>query len=311
MKVVFFGTSVFAVPMLEEIINSKHSVLAVVTQPDRKKGRLLNIGVTAVKERALSKSLKVLQPEQLDGVFASELGKLSSDIFVVIAYGHILKKHVLKIPKRYSINVHASLLPKYRGAAPINWAVMNGESKTGISIIRINERMDEGDVISCIETKIKKDDTSSTLSERLSKLGAELLVKTLDLMEEGKEKFEKQDSEKATYAEKLTKQSGLIDWNKGALEIHNKVRGTVPWPGAYTFFDSKKINIWQTSVLGGEGKPGEIVEAEGKNLIIGTGKGLLGVKEIQAEGKKRMGVSDFLRGYRTLKKGQVFKTKAS
>jgi len=311
MKVVFFGTSVFAVPMLEGIINSKHSVLAVVTQPDRKKGRLLNIAVPAVKEVALSKSLKVLQPEELDDAFTSELSKLASDIFVVIAYGHILKKHVLKIPKRYSINVHASLLPKYRGAAPINWAVMNGESKTGVTIIKINERMDEGDVLSHIETKIKKDDTSSTLSERLSKLGKELLIKTLDLIEEGKEKFEKQDSEKATYAKKLTKQSGLIDWNKGALEIHNKVRGVVPWPGAYTFFDGKKINIWQTSVLDGEGKSGEIVEVEGKTLIIGTGKGLLGVKEIQAEGKKRMGVEDFLRGYRTLKKGQVFKTKAS
>lgn len=297
MNVVFFGTSKFAMPSLKKLISSNHRILAVITQPDRRKGRHLKLSVSPVKEAAEKFKLKILQPEKLDKAFINKLKSLNPDIFIVIAFGHILKKEVLEIPSFYSVNLHASLLPKYRGAAPINWATMNGETKTGITIIKMNEMMDEGDIILQREVDINPDDTSFTLGEKLSQVGADSLLRTLEDIENNRVNFIKQNSKIATYARKLKKEDGLIDWKKTATEIHNKVRGLIPWPGAYTILNRKMLKMWKTQVLEEKaGKPGEIIRAEGDSLIIGTAKGQLKILELQLEAGKRMNVASFLRG---------------
>lgn len=299
MDIVFFGTSEFGVPSLLKLAASKHKILAVVTQPDSRKGRHLKLSISPVKEAAAKFKLKILQPEKLDETFINKLKSLNPDIFIVIAFGHILKKEVLQIPSFYSINLHASLLPKYRGAAPINWATMNGETKTGVTIIKMNELMDEGDIILQRESDINPEDTSFTLGKKLSQLGADLLLRTLEDIENNKEHFIRQDSKEATYARKLKKEDGLIDWKKTAAEIHNKVRGLIPWPGAYTILNRKILKIWRTEVLEEKkGKPGEIIKAEGDSLTVGTAKGQLKILELQLEAGKRMNVANFLRGHK-------------
>lgn len=305
MNIVFFGTSKFAVPNLKKLIASNHKVLAVVTQPDRKKGRHLKLSISPIKETALKNNIRLWQPELLDDNFINELKKLKADLFIVIAYGRILKKEVLEVPLIYSINLHASLLPKYRGAAPINWAIINGEAKTGVTIIKMNEKMDEGDIISSKEADILPEDNSFTLDEKLSEIGAKLLSETLGVIEKRKEKFIKQDSKKASYAKKLNKEDGLIDWKKSAFEIHNKVRGTLPWPGAHTIFNGKILKILETELLKEKiGKPGEAVKAEGE-LIIGAGNGSLKILELQLEAGKKMDASSFMRGH-DVSKGVFF-----
>ena len=306
MKIIFFGSSEFAVPSLERILDSGHEVMAVVTQPDREKGRDLEIQATPVKNFASSRKVPIYQPENLrDHSVQERLKGLSADLFVVVAYGKILPRELLDIPGFYAINLHASLLPKYRGAAPIARAIMSGEKETGLTIIRMNEKMDEGDVVLQRKVGIEGADTSEALSQRLSRLGAILLIDAIRFIEEERISFKKQNERKATLAPILKKEDGLIDWNKDASEIHNKVRGTIPWPGAYTYFDSKKINIWKTSVLDGSGAPGEVIET-GKELLVGAKKGLLKIEEIQIEGKRRMESAEFLRGYRNLEKGSKF-----
>ena len=309
MRVIFFGTSDFAVPTLRKLAGSGHKLAAVITQPDKRKGRNLEVGTSPVKALALSKNLKILQPDVPDAAFKKELTGLNADISVVVAYGHILNKGILEVPGLYSINLHGSLLPKYRGAAPINWAIINGETKTGVAVIKMNERMDEGDIILSKETIIEEGDTFSSLSLRLSFMGADLVLDALNMIEKGAVIFRKQSPGEATYARKLVKEDGIIDWDNNALQIHNKVRGTIPWPGAYTYFGDKKINVWKTYVADGSGMPGEVIQAEGDDLVVGTKKGLLKIHEIQLEGKKRMSTDDFLRGYRGLKKGNKFSIK--
>jgi len=306
MKIVFFGSSEFAVPSLERLLESQHKISAVITQPDRKKGRCLKLSATPVKTLASERGVKIYQPESLEE--ASSLKRLksfSADLFAVVAYGLILPKKILEIPKLYSVNLHASLLPKYRGAAPVSRAVMNGETETGLTVIRMNERMDAGDIILQRRVAIEKEDTSETLNGRLANLGAVLLADTVRFIEGDKVSFKKQDEKKATLAPRLKKEDGLIDWKKSAVEILDKIRGTVPWPGAYTYFKNKKVGIRKAALAYGEGPPGEIFEAE-KELIIGTKKGLLNVLEIQAEGKRAMPAADFLRGRRDVKKGEKF-----
>ncbi|MGB2706211.1 MAG: methionyl-tRNA formyltransferase, partial [Candidatus Omnitrophota bacterium] len=236
MKIVFFGSSEFAVPSLERLLESQHQVLAVVTQPDRKKGRRrLTISATPVKRAALARGLNILQTADLEetGTF-KKLKSLKADLFVVVSFGQILTQRVLSIPKIYCINLHPSLLPKYRGAAPVNRAIMNGEKTTGLTIIKMNERMDAGDIILQRGIPIEREDDSETLNDKLSELGAVLLLDAIRFIEEDRIAFKKQNDKKTTLAPRLKKEDGIIDWEKDARQIHNRVRGTLPWPGAYT-----------------------------------------------------------------------------
>ncbi|NQU95158.1 MAG: methionyl-tRNA formyltransferase [Candidatus Omnitrophica bacterium] len=306
MKIVFFGSSDFAVSSLRMLLDSKHKVLAVVTQPDRKRGRNLKVSATPVNDLASSKNISVYQPENVgEKDFLKRLKSFSADLFVVVAFGQILPGEVLGIPKRYSLNLHASLLPKYRGAAPINRAIINGETKTGLTIIRMNERMDAGDIVLQRKVEIEREDTSESLRDKLSELGAILLLDAVRFIEEDRIDFKKQDEKKVTLAPKMKKEDGAIDWNTAAVEIQNRIRGVIPWPGAYTYLGDKRINIWKATAQDGTANPAEIVEAE-KELIVGTKKGFLKVEEIQAEGKRRMGTEEFLRGYQGLNRGDTF-----
>lgn len=305
MNIVFFGTSEFAMPALRAIINSRHRLLAVVTQPDRKKGRRLKITSPPTKVLALSKSIEVFQPQDASANEAVEhLKRLKSDLFVVISFGQILKKEVLSIPKFFSINLHGSLLPRYRGAAPTNWAIINGDKVTGITVIRMNERLDEGDIITAKEVEIEEGDTNITLSEKLSEVGARLVLDVLDSIDTGRDlDFKKQDDSRASYAPKLKKEDGLIDWGKAACDIHNKVRGLIPWPGAYTSYEGKILKIWRTrpdSLLAEKGSyPGEVMDvSKGKGIIVNTGAGTLTIENLQLEGKKVLDADSFVRGHK-------------
>jgi methionyl-tRNA formyltransferase len=305
MKIIFFGTSVFAVKSLEKLLSSGHEVMACVTQPDKKKGRALKVLPPPVKEAAVKAGLPVLQPGKLDGGFAEVLKAMRPEIFVVIAYGHILKRSILEIPSKYSVNVHASLLPKYRGAAPINWAVANGEKKTGVTVIRMNEMMDAGDIIARAEMDILDTDDASILDKKLSEAGARLLLKTLDDISAGRERFTAQDENSATLARKLRKEDGMIDWTACAGEIRDKVRGLQPWPGAYTSIHGKILNLWNVSIAAGQGKPGEVLKASDGELIVGAADGSVRINEIQLEAKRRMDTQSFLRGFRGIARGDV------
>jgi len=298
MKIIFFGTSIFAVPSLEALIKSKHEVLVSVTQPDRPKGRSGIPSPPPVKQAAKKYNIKILQPERLDQQFFDKIRSLEADLLVVVAYGHILKKELLDIPRICSVNVHASLLPKYRGAAPINRAIINGETKTGITIIRMNERLDEGDIISSSEVNIDPDDNSLSLGEKLSREGSQLLLKTIENIKNDIVDFKKQDPLRASYARKLSKEEGLIDWQDEAVRIHNKVRGLLPWPSAYTHYGNKILKILKTETLGQKtGNSGEIIKAEGDDFIVGTGLGAIKILELQLEGSKSMDAASFLRGH--------------
>jgi len=309
MKIIFFGTSDFAIPALKGLLESRHKVLAVVTQPDRKKGRSLKLSPPPTKVLALSENIPVYQPADASGKESVDyLKKLNADIFVVISFGQILKKEALSVPKLYSINVHGSLLPKYRGAAPTNWAIINGERSSGVTIIRMNERMDEGDIILKKEAAIEDDDTNITLSEKLSVAGAVALEEALDLIEKDRDlKFTPQDNSHASYAPKLKKEDGLIDWNEPAAKVRNRVRGLLPWPGAYTHYEGRILKVLKTEVLNDAVRergvnPGEVLDvAKGKGIIVRAGDGLVAIQNLQLEGKKILDADSFVRGHRIAK----------
>jgi methionyl-tRNA formyltransferase len=306
MKTVFMGTPSFACPFLEALLE-KEEVVAVVTQPDRPSGRGRKFSQSPVKEMAIRNGLRVLQPESVKNEgFFSELKNLCPDLIVVVAFGEILQKRILDIPKWGAINVHASLLPKYRGAAPIQWAIINGDEVTGISIIRMDEGMDTGEILHLQEVPIQPDETAGELEDRISIIGAKCLIKTLRDIEEGKAILKPQDHSLATYAPKLKKGDGEIDWRHSAKDIRNRIRGMNPWPVAFTFLDGKLLRIFKAKIVNSEtkGNPGEVIEAKGDNLFIQTGDGVLLLQEVQLEGRKRMAVSEFLRGY-CLKKGTI------
>lgn len=305
MNIVFFGTSEFAIPPLREILKSRHKLLAVVTQPDRKRGRSLKLSPPPAKVLALAKSIPVYQPEDASGIAAIEyLKKLNADLFVVVSFGQILKKGVLAIPKFYSINLHGSLLPKYRGAAPTNWAIINGDVSSGVTVIKMNEKMDEGDILFKTEIDIDDEDTNITLSEKLAEVGASALLTAIDLIANSKNpNFTKQDEGQATYAPKLKKEDGLIDWKMSAVKIHNRVRGLLPWPGAYTYCNGKILKILKTEISGNtvadNSKTGEVVEIiKDKGMVVRTGSGDILISHVQLEGKKDMDVDSFLRGHK-------------
>lgn len=311
MNIVFFGTSDFAIPALMAFLESTHKVLAVVTQPDRKKGRQLKLSPPPTKVLALTHDIKVYQPQDASSAEAiNYLKQFSADLFVIVSFGQILKKEVLFVPKFYSINLHGSLLPKYRGAAPTNWAIINGDRSSGVTVIKMNERMDEGDIILKKEVEIDKEDTNITLSEKLSELGAKVLMEAIGLIESKKAVFQKQESSKVTYAPKLKKEDGLINWSEGAIKIHDRVRGLIPWPGAYTHFDGKILKIWKTALSDYAGadaiKDGTVLDiVKNKGIIVKTASGALAITHLQIEGKKILDADAFLRGHR-IEKGYKF-----
>ena len=298
MKIVFFGSSDFSVPSLEKILNSTHRVVAVVTQPDRLKGRHQEVCQTPVKTLAVSHGIEVYQPENVNGEESIKyLKALKADVFVVVSYGEILSKDVLAIPKIFSVNLHPSLLPKYRGAAPINWAIIKGETRTGLTVMRMNEKTDEGDIMMQRKIDIEKDETAEVLSRRLSNLGAILLLDAIRFIKIDKAKFKRQGA-RGPYAPKLKKEDGLIDWKRPAKEIQNKVRGLVPWPVAYTTFEDKTLKIWKSRELPLYEKmsPGKIFESRKEGLYVVCGKNSILIEELQLEGSKRMDAASFARG---------------
>lgn len=309
-KIIFFGSDIFAKPCLEALVRTGFCVSSVVTQPDKQKGRHLQIGFSAIKETALELKLPVVQPEQLsDVVFLKQLKELDPDFLVVVAYGKILSAKILTVPRLMAINVHASLLPKYRGAAPINWAIMSGEYETGVTIMKMDERMDEGGIIAQEKTKILADDSAMTLRERLAGMGAELLIKVLRQAQSGKKvSVAQQDDSSASLAPKLKKSDGIIDWKQGARQIQDRIRGLQPWPGAFTKYKGKTLKILRTEVESGvdlKASPGAIVGVSRDGLIVETGNGLLRIEEVQLESSKRMSAWDFVCGHR-VKAGEIF-----
>ena len=298
MKIIFMGTPEFAVPSLKALTESEDEVIAVVCQPDKPVGRKRELHKPLTKQFAESRNISVLQPAKIrnNEKFLNELKQLAPDLICVAAYGKILPKEVLDLPVHGCINVHSSLLPKYRGAAPINWAIINGESRTGVTTMLMDEGMDTGDILLIEETNITADDTSETLTKRLSEIGAELLIKTIDkLKQEGLNPIKQSDSE-ATLAPILKKEHGEIDWSKSATEIRNQIRGLLPWPVAYTNLNGKMLKIFSADVSEKSGDPGVVLEASKSILRIACGSGSLDLKELQLEGNKKMEIRSFLAG---------------
>lgn len=293
------GTPDFAVPCLKKLLNSEHEVAAVFTQPDKKKGRGYALTAPPIKELALKYDIEVFQPENLKTPEVLELmSNLKPDLIVVVAYGKILPSTILNLPSLGCINVHGSLLPKYRGAAPIQWSVINGEKVTGVTTMYMNEGLDTGDIILQSETKLGKDETAGELFDRLSSMGADLLMETLKKFECGCIVRKKQDDNNATYAPMLDKSFAKIDWNNSATKIHNLVRGLNPWPIAMTVVNEKILKIYKTKVKTDIcGSPGEVKSI--KPFIVACGdNSAIEILELQLESKKRMCSSEFFRGYR-------------
>lgn len=302
MRIVFMGTPDFAVPCLEALAGSGYDIAAVVTQPDKPVGRKQSVlKAPAVKEAAIRLGIaNILQPEKIrTSEFVDAISAIAPDVIVTAAYGKILPKSVLDIPKHGCINVHASLLPKYRGAAPIQWALINGDSKTGVTTILMDEGMDTGDILLMKEIGIPSDMNAQELFDCLRILGAEVLLETLEALRDGTLTRKPQDHSKAVYVPMMTREIGLIDWKKSAVEIHNLVRGTNPWPGAYTFYRGKRLKIWKTTVcqendgfLPNSGvdtvKPGMLLKCLKDGLIVATGSGLLSITELQFDNCRRM-----------------------
>ena len=299
MKIVFMGTPDFSVNALENIVKAGHDVVGVITQPDKPKGRGGKMQYTPVKEKALELGLDVYQPQRVkETEFIEKLKEMNPDAIVVIAFGQILPKAILDMPKYGCINVHASLLPKYRGAAPIQWSVIDGERETGVTTMYMNEGLDTGDIIDKVVVPIDKKETGGSLFDKLAIEGGKLILKTLIELENGTAVRTPQDDSKSNYAGMINKQLGKIDFNKSANEIERLIRGLNPWPSAYTKMDGKTLKIWDADVDDSENDsaPGTITEV-GKDFIrVATGKGSLKILELQLEGKKRMKTRDFLNG---------------
>jgi len=306
MKIIFMGTPEPAAHCLKALLDAREDIIVVVTQPDRPKGRGLKVSISAVKEQALKNDLKLLQPENVkDKVFISEIRSFEPDLIVVVAFGKILPKEILDIPKNGCVNVHASLLPKYRGAAPVQWAILNGEKETGISIFKLAETLDTGDIIAQKKVSIDEEDTSSTLTSKLFDVGAKLLVETVSSIGKGTIRPIKQNDREASYAPTLKKELGVIDWKQPAKKIHDKIRALDPWPGAYTFCKEKILKIWgsEISEQGKEidrivCKPGEIIDMiKDRGFVVGACDGSILILEVQPESGKRMPAYQFAIGH--------------
>lgn len=309
MRVIFMGTPDFAVETLEEIIKAGHEVVLVVSQPDKAVGRSKALKYTPVKACAIEHGIEVYQPERVrEEACVEYLRGYAPDIIIVEAFGQIIPKAILDMPRYGCVNVHASLLPKYRGAAPIQWAVINGDMVTGVTTMRMSEGLDTGDMILKQEVIIREDETGGSLFERLSKTGAKLCVKTMEAIEAGTATYTPQNDEEATHTKKIQKELGSIDWTRDAKAIECLIRGLDPWPSAYTRLNDKTLKIWKAKVIPGESgtAPGCIVKVEKSGITVQTGEGMLLLTEIQLEGKKRMSVEAFLNGY-PVEAGTYFK----
>lgn len=299
MKIVFMGTPEFAVPCLQKIIDEGHEVLAVVTQPDKPKGRGKKLAMPPVKELALKYNIDVYQPVKArEESFVEKLKEINPELIVVVAFGQILPKSILDIPKFGCVNVHASLLPKYRGAAPLNWVIINGEEKTGVTTMYMDVGLDTGDMILKSEIPLDDEITAGELHDKMMIDGANVLKETIDLIAQGKAPREKQNDDETCYSPIMDKTLGNIDWNKSAKDIHNLVRGVNPWPSAYTTYENQTMKIWKTKVVdkNSDKAPGTILKVDKEGIEVNTGNGVIQIIEIQMSGKKRMVVSEYIKG---------------
>lgn len=300
MKVIFMGTPDFSVGTLAALVEAGHEVVLAVTQPDKPKGRGKEMQYTPVKEYALEKGIPVYQPEKVRRPECiEELKKYQADVCVVIAFGQILPKEILEMTPYGCINVHASLLPKYRGAAPIQWAIINGESISGVTTMQMDEGLDTGDMLEKAEVPLGEKITGGELHDLLAEAGAKLCVQTLEKLEKGELKPEKQGETPTAYARMLDKKLGNIDWTRPAVEIERLIRGLNPWPSAYTTWNEKTMKIWDADVVDEEktAEPGTIIEVTKQTFSVQTGEGALRINELQIPGKKKMSADAFLRGY--------------
>ena len=315
MRIVFMGTPELSATVLSRLLETDHEIVAAVTQPDRKKGRKGELAMPPVKELALSKGIEVFQPlKARDEDFLEAMERIAPDLIVVAAFGQILPERLLNIPRFGCVNVHTSLLPKYRGASPIQWAVINGDEVTGVTIMYMAKGLDTGDVIEQRTVPVEKKETAESLTVKLAKEGGELLVSVIEKIFAGTAGRTPQNDAEASYVKVIEKSLGDIDFEKSAASIERLVRGLNPWPTAYTFIDGKSVKFWDCDVCSadetiqkdrGGAVPGEVVYTDSKTLFIKTGEGILKVNELQLEGKKRMRTEEFLRGFR-LKDGDRF-----
>ncbi len=298
MKIVFMGTPDFAAMALEKLVSAGHEITLVVTQPDKEKGRGKQVQKSDVKLVAEKYDIPVFQPVKIKTEESVEILRgYEADIFVVAAFGQILSKEILDMPKYGCVNIHASLLPRLRGAAPIQWSIIDGDEKTGVTIQQMDVGLDTGDILAVKEVEIASDETGGSLFDKLAIAGADLIVETLPLIEAGKITPVPQDESLSTYAKKLSKDMGLIDWNMPAVAIERLIRGCSPWPSSYSNIGGKSLKIWKAVVTDTKATPGEVSEVTKESITIGCGEGSLVVEELQLEGKKRMSVHDFLLGY--------------
>jgi methionyl-tRNA formyltransferase len=300
-KIIFMGTPEFAAPALKALYKSNQNVALVVTQPDRPKGRGRKVIPPPVKEVAINLRYEVDQPASIRTVeFANRIANHKPDIIVVVAFGHIIPKNILAIPKIATINIHASLLPKYRGPAPIQWAIINGEIETGVTTMLMDEGLDTGDILLSSKIKIFSDDTSGTLHDRLANLSADVLIRTIERIETGDITPISQDHTQATYAPLLKKNDGRMNWEMSAQTLEAFVRGMTPWPGAFTFHGKKRLKIFKAMpiIIDTVEPPGTVIKRFPDELYVATGKGALSVIEIQGESGKRLLIKEFLQGYK-------------
>ena len=300
MRIVFMGTPDFSVPALEALVEGGHEVVAAITQPDKPKGRGKAVLMTPVKEKAMELGIPVYQPVKVrEPEFVEKLRQMEPDAIVVVAFGQILPKSILEIPRYGCVNIHASLLPKYRGAAPIQWAVIDGERESGVTTMFMNEGLDTGDMLEKEAVTLDPKETGGSLHDKLSAIGGRLILSTLKGLEDGTLKGTPQTDEGTCYAKMLKKSLGDIDWTMDAAAIERLIRGLNPWPSAYTCLHGKTLKIWDGDVLGREYgvEPGTVAEVAKDRLVVQTGQGSLAIRSLQLEGKKRMDAGDFLRGY--------------
>lgn len=303
LRIVFMGTAKLSCDSLRGLLElPDFQVAAVVTQPDRPKGRDLKLQPSPVKELGLQAKLDVLQPERVRGeAFLKELCRLRPELIVVVAYGQILPPDILNLPRFGCLNVHTSLLPRYRGAAPIQWAILNGDAETGVTIMKMDAGLDTGGILTQARTPIRQEDTAETLHDRLARIGAELLARTVPDYVAGRIAPQDQPVEGVSYAPKIKKQDGCIDWNQPALTIWNRVRGLVPWPGAFSFLPSRSqplmLKIWRAEIVDCSGPPGELLRADKSGIVVGCGDMALRILMLQREGGRRLEAQPFLAGH--------------
>jgi len=301
MNIIYFGSSDFGIPSIKALIETGHKISCIVTQPDKKQGRGMSLGQTPIKKLAQTYKIPVFQPSRINTAEAeSALQKYKPDLFVVIAYGQILSSKILKIPRIMPINAHASYLPFYRGAAPINWAIINGRKETGVSIIKMTEGMDAGPIIKQETIRIEPQDNAISLENKLSTLAAKLLIESILCLQNNRFILSPQDEDKITFAPKLNKTTGLINWEKSATDINNLIKGCLGWPDAFTYLGNKILKIFKADICielpSFKASPGQILILSKDGIVVATGKGMLRIEELQLEGKKRMHVRDFLAG---------------